>query len=199
MALEACRECGARVSTEAVSCPQCGVPQPTRRAERQPAAGPVEGSFASRDTMTSNEDPIYRARMHWSIYSHALIAGILAITVIVLNLSDILAIALGVITLVLTAIAYIRGTSTEFVITTRRLIAKRGIVSRRTIETLLEKVEAVSVEQGLLGRMLNYGTVTVQGTGGTRESFVMVSDPMQLRKVIHEQIDTLRPVAMVTR
>ncbi len=196
MALQACRECGSQVSTEAAACPRCGVPDPTRRvgfAEIgvSAVASRVDASYASAESMTRDEDPIYRAKIHWSIYSQAVAVFLLAVGSWFVY--EPVAIALAGLSGILGAIAYMKGSSTEFVITTRRLIAKRGVVSRRTMETLLEKVEAVSVDQSLFGRILGYGTVTVQGTGGTKESFSMVSQPLQLRKVIHEQIDTLRP------
>jgi uncharacterized membrane protein YdbT with pleckstrin-like domain len=199
MALQACRECGSQVSTEAESCPRCGVPNPTRAVAERAASGHdrINASYASADSMTREEDPIYRAHVHWSIYLKAV--GVLLLAGIPLFFDDPsakwISLALAVVAAGLAIVAYVRGSSTEFVITTRRLIAKRGIVSRRTIETLLEKVEAVSVDQTLFGRIFDYGTVTVQGTGGTKESFQMVSKPLELRKVIHEQIDSQRSLA----
>jgi uncharacterized membrane protein YdbT with pleckstrin-like domain len=194
MALQNCRECGHRVSTEARTCPQCGVPDPTRVVVPSSGVGGEEvgASYASRESMTREEDAIYRAHVHWSVYSSAIVAVLLAVASWFVY--EPLAIGLGAAAAVLGIVAYVKSTSTEFVITTRRLIAKRGIVSRKTIETLLEKVEAVSVDQSLMGRIMDYGTVTVQGTGGTRESFAMVSNPLDLRKVIHEQIDLQRSI-----
>ncbi|MEO5510353.1 MAG: PH domain-containing protein [Longimicrobiales bacterium] len=196
MALQACRECGSQVSTEAESCPRCGVPNPSRAVVARAPGGheTINASYASADSMTREEAPIYRAHVHWSIYLNAVL--VLLVAGVPLFFDDPsakwIALVLVAAAAVLGIIAYIKGSSTEFVITTRRLIAKRGIVSRKTIETLLEKVEAVSVEQTLFGRIFNYGTVTVQGTGGTKESFAMVSKPLELRKVIHEQIDSQR-------
>ena len=51
-----------------------------------------------------------------------------------------------------------RATS-EFAVTNRRVIIKVGLVSRRTVELNLEKVESIGVEQTVLGRMLGYGTI----------------------------------------
>jgi uncharacterized membrane protein YdbT with pleckstrin-like domain len=82
--------------------------------------------------------------------------------------------------------ALIRVFTTEFGITTRRVIAKSGFLRSRTLEVLLSNVENVMVEQNLVGRLLDFGTVTVIGAGGTRQSFRLVAAPMTLRMVISQ-------------
>lgn len=79
--------------------------------------------------------------------------------------------------------------TTEFAVTNRRIIAKRGFIRRHTVEMLLTKVETVSVHQNVLGRLLNFGTVTVTGTGGTRESFRAIVAPLRVRRAIHEILE----------
>jgi uncharacterized membrane protein YdbT with pleckstrin-like domain len=79
--------------------------------------------------------------------------------------------------------------TTEFAVTNRRVIAKTGFIRRHTLEMLLSKIESVSVRQGILGRMINFGTVTVIGTGGTRESFSAIIDPIGVRKNINQIIE----------
>lgn len=75
-------------------------------------------------------------------------------------------------------------TSSEFAVTDRRVIIKVGWIKRRTMETMLGKVEALGVEQGLLGRLLNFGTITVTGTGGTQETFDRIAAPLEFRKQV---------------
>jgi uncharacterized membrane protein YdbT with pleckstrin-like domain len=75
--------------------------------------------------------------------------------------------------------------STEFGVTNRRIIAKTGFIRRQSLEILLSKVESVFVNQTILGRMLNFGTVTVTGTGGTRGSFRAIVNPIEIRKEIN--------------
>ena len=82
----------------------------------------------------------------------------------------------------------VRVRSAEFVVTNRRVIIKIGVVSRRTVETMLSRVEAVTVEQGLLGRVFNYGTMTVTGTGGTRETFEHLASPLEFRRQVQAQL-----------
>jgi uncharacterized membrane protein YdbT with pleckstrin-like domain len=186
------------VSTEAESCPKCGAPNPTTRAADGAAASQVapRAAMTSPSNMTMQESPVYQAHVHWIVYMKAILVALLGVVILIITQYDGLAPYAGIgvlaVALVLGVIAMMQARSTEFVITTRRLIAKRGIASRRTIETLLEKVEAVTVEQNLWGRVFGYGKVTVIGTGGTNETFALVGDPMKLRQVIHEQIDKVR-------
>ena len=79
--------------------------------------------------------------------------------------------------------------TTELAITNRRVIAKTGFIRRHSLEILLPKIESVDVRQGILGRMLNFGTVTVTGTGGTRESFKAIAEPIVVRKKINQIIE----------
>jgi uncharacterized membrane protein YdbT with pleckstrin-like domain len=72
--------------------------------------------------------------------------------------------------------------SDEFAITNHRIIVKIGLISRRTLEMNLNKVETVNVDQSILGRMLGYGTIRIVGTGGTNEVFENISHPIEFRK-----------------
>ena len=85
--------------------------------------------------------------------------------------------------------AVIRRRTTELVLTDRRIIAKRGIVSRDTAEMNLTKVESLHVSQGFLGRMLDYGDVAVVGTGSSLEPMLGVSRPLELRRALGELAD----------
>lgn len=74
----------------------------------------------------------------------------------------------------------------EFAVTNRRVIVKTGLISRKTLEMNLSKIESVNVDQSIFGRLLGYGTITIIGTGGTRESFPNISEPLKFRKIFQE-------------
>jgi uncharacterized membrane protein YdbT with pleckstrin-like domain len=78
--------------------------------------------------------------------------------------------------------------STEFVVTDQRIIAKRGWIQRRTLELPLPQIESIGVTQGLGGRIFNYGTLVVVGTGGTREIFPAIRAPFNFRTHIMLEI-----------
>jgi len=87
---------------------------------------------------------------------------------------------------------YVVRTSTEFAVTDRRVIAKTGLIGRKTVEMFLDKVESLNVDQSIAGRIFNYGTVTVRGTGSTEEPIRNISGPMPLRKQFMAAADTYR-------
>jgi uncharacterized membrane protein YdbT with pleckstrin-like domain len=78
--------------------------------------------------------------------------------------------------------------ASEFAVTDKRVVMKTGIIQRRTLETMLSKVEAISVDQSIMGRLLNYGTIVVVGTGGTREQFTNISRPLEFRRQVQVQV-----------
>ena len=66
------------------------------------------------------------------------------------------------------------------------MIVKTGLISRKTLEMNLNKIESVNVDQSIMGRMLDYGTITIIGTGGTRESFPNIGNAVEFRKRFQE-------------
>jgi uncharacterized membrane protein YdbT with pleckstrin-like domain len=68
---------------------------------------------------------------------------------------------------------------------------KLGILRRRTTETMLTKIEAVRVDQDVWGRVCNYGTITVTGSGGTNETFANIAAPLEFRRQIQAQLSRL--------
>jgi uncharacterized membrane protein YdbT with pleckstrin-like domain len=74
----------------------------------------------------------------------------------------------------------------EFGITNKRVIVKTGLFARKTVEMNLNKIESVNVDQSILGRLLDFGTITIIGTGGTREVFHNISHPIHFRKTFQE-------------
>lgn len=74
----------------------------------------------------------------------------------------------------------------EFVVTNKRVIIKTGLIAIWTLEMNLQKIETVSVEQSIPGRLLCYGSLTLIGSGGTREKFHCIKDPIKFRKAFME-------------
>ena len=74
-----------------------------------------------------------------------------------------------------------RRFTTEVAVTNRRVISKTGFIKRRTVEMHMDKVESVDVDQTILGRMFNYGDITIRGTGETLERLRMIDHPLEFR------------------
>lgn len=93
--------------------------------------------------------------------------------------------------------AFFDMSGSEFGVTNKRVIIKVGVLRRKSLEILLNKVEGVSVDQGILGRVLGYGNIIVNGTGSTKEPFKSIADPLEFRRRVQEQIEVSanRPAA----
>jgi uncharacterized membrane protein YdbT with pleckstrin-like domain len=94
--------------------------------------------------------------------------------------------------LIFLAWVWILYKTTEIAITNKRIIAKFGFISRSTIEINLPKVESVQVDQGVLGRMLDYGTIIVSGAGTPNLSIPGAAEPLEFRKHFMEATDRLQ-------
>jgi uncharacterized membrane protein YdbT with pleckstrin-like domain len=88
------------------------------------------------------------------------------------------------------AAAIVRRQSSDFAVTSKRVMMKTGIFSTRSVELLLSKIEAIAVNQTLGGRLLGYGDIVVTGSGGTEESFADIQAPLAFRRAVQSVTDT---------
>lgn len=150
------------------------------------------------ENLISGEEVRYRARLHWIALFHYYVAALLvaasgAVLVGVgvsqeTGAASIAGVVLLVAGVALAVVAALLRGSAEFAITNKRVIIKTGIIQRRTSEMFLAKIETVGVDQGLLARMLDYGTISVRGTGGTAEPFTRIARPLEFRRQVQEQM-----------
>ena len=76
--------------------------------------------------------------------------------------------------------------TTELAITNKRVIAKFGLIRRNTVEMNISKVESIQVDQGILGRIFNFGSVLVSGAGDPKAPIPGISHPLKFRKMFFE-------------
>ena len=119
--------------------------------------------------LLSEEHVVYRGKLHWIIYLPGIILSIVFIGLFMI---------LG---------AWIRSFSTELAVTNKRVIIKTGLLSRRTLEMNLAKIENIAVDQSIMGRIFGYGSITVIGTGGTKEPFHKIANPLDFRRAVQDQ------------
>lgn len=137
------------------------------------------------------ERVVYRAHLHKLTFVGLIaiaIALLIAGSVLLGNAEPIISIALFAAALIPLLWAYVAYNSSEFAVTDKRVIIKVGFIQRRTVETMLSKVEGIEVNQGILGRLLDFGTITISGTGGTKEAFRNIAAPLEFRRQVHGQI-----------
>jgi uncharacterized membrane protein YdbT with pleckstrin-like domain len=147
-------------------------------------------SYVNR-VLEPDETVLYSARLHWRSHLPGVFLLAIAIGCVIAGaeIDDKLPVlAAAAVFLVLAAASWIpaaiRRSCSEFVVTDRRVILKRGIFGRHTIEMNRTKVESVDVDQTLMGRIMGYGTVVVRGTGGGLEPIRNIAHPMRFRTYI---------------
>ena len=130
--------------------------------------------------MIAGERILHTGRVSWWSVWHLLVPGVILLPVVV-----------GLVFLVM---AWVRVHTTELAITNKRVIAKFGFISRNTMEIGIQKVESIQVHQSLMGRMLDYGTLIISGTGTSHAPIPSISDPMAFRRAFVEaQEGSLKP------
>jgi uncharacterized membrane protein YdbT with pleckstrin-like domain len=142
-----------------------------------------------------DESVLEWAHLHWIIFVPAfglLLVGavMLAVAIIDPNLSfhaspvGAFGIALMVVAFFMRIWAGATRKATEIAVTTDRVIIKRGVFRLSTIEMNADQIESVQVEQSILGRLFDFGTVTINGTGSGIEPIPKVAAPVAFRKAV---------------
>lgn len=75
----------------------------------------------------------------------------------------------------------------SYAVTNKRVILKTGVISRRAVDLVLAKCEGLHIKQSVLGRIFNFGTITVT-TGGASSSYPYIANPLAFRREINTQI-----------
>jgi uncharacterized membrane protein YdbT with pleckstrin-like domain len=148
------------------------------------------------EILQPGEKVLYSTNAHWIFYFPAIAAWIVALALLIVSVT----VAAGIPSLVLACWAVaavvaiaalywtIRGwfqrLTTETDVTDRRVVHKTGFIKRRTFEIPLDKIESVDVDQTILGRILNYGDVTIMGVGEGRQRISTIASPLAFRSSI---------------
>ncbi|HLH90736.1 MAG TPA: PH domain-containing protein [Xanthobacteraceae bacterium] len=148
------------------------------------------------EILQPGEKVLYSTNAHWVFYFPAIVAWIVALVLLIISVT----VAAGIPSLVmgcwaaaaLAAIAALYWTikgwfhrlTTETDVTDRRVVHKTGFIKRRTFEIALDKIESVDVDQTILGRILNYGDVTIMGVGEGRQTISTIASPLAFRSAI---------------
>lgn len=148
------------------------------------------------------EQVLFHSKLHWIIFTPTTIW--LLITILIFTLCQIwgffetilfdhpVYMWIGLIALIITAAhglsTYLRYITAEYAITDKRVLMKQGLLHHHVLEIFLNKIESIYATQNVIGRLLNFGTITISGAGGNKAPFNNVPKPMEFRKIILEQI-----------
>jgi uncharacterized membrane protein YdbT with pleckstrin-like domain len=139
------------------------------------------------------EQVVYRTRLHWLLFATPVLFTVIVLLPIAWllfhenwNQYIWIPLALGLLILLAT---YIKRQSSDFAVTNKRVMMKVGVFSTRSIELVLNKVEAIAVNQSLMGRIFGYGDIIVTGSGGTKEAFSHIQGPLAFRRAVQSVTD----------
>lgn len=128
-------------------------------------------------SLIKGEQVVLQARISWWSQLPLMILGFLLLPVMGFGL-------------LLWVIGIARYFTTEMAITNKRVIAKFGFISRRTVEINLQRIESIQVHQSILGRVFDYGSIIVSGAGNPQAPIPGISDPLGFRKEFSESQET---------
>lgn len=130
-----------------------------------------------------SERIVYKAQVSWLSQLGRLVFG--ALFALLIRKIPII----GIIGILFIIVAVLNVMTTELALTNKRLIAKAGFIRRQTIELNIDRAESLSVIQGFWGRISNYGSIVVRGTGGSHAPIPYIARPMEFRQQFNDFID----------
>ena len=148
------------------------------------------------EILQPGEKVLYSTNAHWIFYLPAMAAWIVALALLIASATvarDVASLVLlcwaaaaviAVAAVYFTIRAWFHRLSTETDVTDRRVVHKTGFINRRTFEMSLDKVESVDVNQSVMGRILNYGDVTILGVGEGKQTIATIASPLAFRSAI---------------
>jgi uncharacterized membrane protein YdbT with pleckstrin-like domain len=144
-----------------------------------------------RRVLQPDETVRFKSTIHWIVYFPAFVFFLIGCAGLALlyangpNFVAMIVIAGGFGLALLSFLSsWIRRFSTEIAVTDRRIITKRGLFARHTLEMNMDKVESVDVDQSILGRIFDYGTIVIHGTGADVEPLVGIDSPIDFRNAV---------------
>ena len=146
------------------------------------------------EILQPGEKVLYSTNAHWMFYLPAIAAWILVAVFLILSrlttVDGVVVLCWAIAAVAAVAAVYwsfrawFHRWTTETDVTNMRVVHKTGFIQRRTFEMALDKIESVDVDQSILGRILNYGDVTINGVGEGRERIRTISSPLAFRSAI---------------
>ncbi len=150
-------------------------------------------------SLLDGETIVYQTRRHKIIFAYPVIWFVLSAVLFAVKTLQVFKSEADMVFLVFSGIflaaavihaliIWIHYRCSEFGVTNQRVIVKEGFIKRNTIEVFLKRVESVKVNQSIWGRLLNFGTITVSGTGGVSDPFSMIRAPLEFKRQVQQQL-----------
>jgi uncharacterized membrane protein YdbT with pleckstrin-like domain len=144
------------------------------------------------EILQPGEKVLYSTNAHWIFYLPAIVSWIVALVLVAASLAvpsmAVLGLPAAAVVAVVAIYFNVKGwfhrLTTETDVTDRRVVHKTGFIKRRTFEIALDKIESVDVEQSILGRIFNFGDVTILGVGEGKQTISTIASPLAFRSAI---------------
>ena len=153
-----------------------------------------------KKTLMPDEQVLYYSHPHVIVFFPPILWLLLAIFLPIINVGDAAGFVVfghtlceWVTRLALLMVIYSFFTSlanymtSEYAITTKRIIMKTGWIRRNAFEIFLQRIESIQVNQSVFGRIMNYGIITIGGVGSSKDMFYFIPDPLRFRQKVQEQ------------
>lgn len=142
------------------------------------------------NNLQSDEQILFIGKVHWYVYVPAVlfvVIGLIFFSIYYLRV-------FGIIIFILAAFKFIEAwifkAYTELAITNKRTIAKVGFIKRTVMELNNNKVESINFTQSVFGRIFDFGTIIIHGTGGGKNIIPSISHPIQFKNMATQIIDS---------
>ena len=144
------------------------------------------------EILQPGEKVLYSTNAHWIFYLPAIVSWVVALVLVAASLAvppmAVLGLPAAAVIAVVAIYFNVKGwfhrLTTETDVTDRRVVHKTGFIKRRTFEIALDKIESVDVEQSILGRLFNFGDVTILGVGEGKQTISTIASPLAFRSAI---------------
>lgn len=134
----------------------------------------------------NNETVISRKTLNWTEYFKSITFLILGFLFLFFNNG--FGTFIIILALVSVVKSYLKINSSEFVLTDKRVIIKTGIFKTKSWEILLNKIEGIYIEQGIIEKIVNSGSIIIKGIGASASPFLNIDKPYEFRNAVNEQI-----------
>lgn len=137
--------------------------------------------------MINKDDIVYIGKLHWVLF----LAPIMLIGISIycyFNVYSLDTVSLFFIVIGLVWLLVIWGTYhfSSLIIKKKQIILRTGILVRQTVDIPFSKIESIDIRQSILGSLLNYGSLMITGTGGSRQAIQFLRKPLTCRRYIEQ-------------
>jgi len=144
------------------------------------------------EILQPGEQVLYSTNAHWVFYFPAIVAWAVVAVLLIVSFAIPPAALVGLASAAVVAVPALFWTikgwfhrmTTETDVTNHRVVHKTGFIKRKTFEIALDKIESVDVEQSIMGRVLNYGDVRINGVGEGTQNIPTIASPLAFRSAI---------------